>query len=178
MRSAGALEPVLAEKSWLRCCCRFVISVQNVWIEIDSVRPGDRPGNRVHRGCSEALIVVDRCKHARQGVSEVLFAHEAIRERDTQRSRAEMIDGGHSGERGHGHRLLERVDPREGGWLLREGPVGRELVMVQPSPLLDELRSGPWEVSSDGRAVFDTDQRFVLGVDRMEVRRVVVCEVM
>ncbi len=63
-----------------------------------------------------------------------------------------MLDGGHSGESGHGHGLLEWVDPREGGWLLGEGPVGREFVIVQRSPLLglSDARQRAWAPS--GRA--------------------------
>ena len=38
------------------------------------------------------------------------------------------------------------------------------------APLLDESGCGPRELTSDERAVIDGDQRFVLGVDRMEVR--------
>jgi hypothetical protein len=88
--------------------------VQNVGVQVDAIRPGDRASNRIDRDFSEDLIIVDRCEHARQCVGEVEFAHEAIGERDAQETRAEMFDGGDAGESGHEHTL----DPRQGCWLL------------------------------------------------------------
>ena len=49
--------------------------------------------------------------------------------------------------------------------------------MVKCSPLLYQARCGPGKVTFDRAAIVDTDQCFVLGVDRMEVRRIVISEV-
>jgi len=49
--------------------------------------------------------------------------------------------------------------------------------VVQCSPLLNQARCGPGKVTSDRAPIVDPDQCFVLGVDRMKVRRVVIGEV-
>ena len=64
-----------------------------------------------------------------------------------------------------------------GGGLLRERPVGNELVVVKLSPLLDEVHRRPRKRASDRRTVVDPDQRLVLAVQGMEVRRIVIDEV-
>jgi hypothetical protein len=151
--------------------------VQDVGVEVDAVRPRDRASNRIDRDSSEDIIIVDRCEHARQCVGEVEFAHEAIGERDAQETRAEMLDGCDAGENGHVHTLLERLDPRQGCWLLGQQPVRKKFIAVKRSPLLNQARCSPGKVTSDRAAIVDTDQCFVLGVDRMEVRRVVISEV-
>ncbi len=56
-------------------------------------------------------------------------------------------------------------------------PVARQLGHVEFAPLLNEFGCRSRKVTADERAIVDTDQRFVLGVDRVEVRRVVVNEV-
>ena len=138
--------------------------MQDVGVEVDAVRPGARASNRIDRDFSEDLIIVDRCEYARQCVGEVEFAHEAIGERDAQETRAEMFDDCDAGESGHEHTLLERLDPRQGCWLLGQQPVRKEFVVVKCSPLLNQARCGPGKVTSDRAAIVDTDQCFVLGV--------------
>jgi hypothetical protein len=70
-------------------------------------------------------------------------AHEAIGERDTQEPRAEMFDDRDAGESGHEHTRLERLDHRQGCWLLGQLPVRKEFVVVKRAPLLDQARCGP-----------------------------------
>lgn len=53
----------------------------------------------------------------------------------------------------------------------------RQLGFVNGAPLLDEAGGGSGEFAADDRAVVDANQRFVLGVDRVEVRWVVIAEV-
>ena len=75
--------------------------MQDVGVEVNAIRPGDRVSNRIDRDSSTDLIIVDRCELARQCVGEVEFAHEAIGERDAQQTRAETLDGCDAGENGH-----------------------------------------------------------------------------
>jgi hypothetical protein len=48
---------------------------------------------------------------------------------------------------------------------------------MQRSPLLDESEGCPWDLTADRRPVIDANQRFVFGVYRVEVRRIVIGEV-
>ena len=48
---------------------------------------------------------------------------------------------------------------------------------MQESPLIDESHCGPRKFTVDRRAVVDTHQDFMFGVDRVETRRIVVGEV-
>jgi hypothetical protein len=175
--SAGAFEPVLAEKARLHRGGRFVISVEDVGIEVDAVRPGDGSGNRIDCDCRKGLVVVDRSENARQRVGEVEFAHDAVGERDPQRAHVEKLNVADTCEIGHAHRLLEGINDRKGGRFLSEGPVGSELVEMKGPPLFDESGRRLREASSDERAVVDAEQGLVLGIDRMEMRRVVISEV-
>jgi hypothetical protein len=74
-------------------------------------------------------------------------------------------------------RLLERLDDGQRSGFLSAFPVGDQLVVVELTPLLDEVAGGLGEPAADGLAGVDPDQRFVFGLDRMEVRRVVILEV-
>jgi hypothetical protein len=57
-----------------------------------------------------------------------------------------MFDDRDAGESGHEHTRLERLDHRQGCWLLGQLPVRKEFVVVKRAPLLDQARCGPGKV--------------------------------
>lgn len=150
--------------------------MKDVGVEIDVVRPAKGASNRVDGCVGECLVVVDRRENPGEFTGEIELPHEAIGERNAERAAAKMLDIGDSGQR-HVYRLLERLDPGQSGRLLGERPVHEEFVVMQASPLLDEAHRRFRELTTDRRPVVNADQCLVLGVDRMEVWRIVISEV-
>jgi hypothetical protein len=116
--------------------------VQDIWVEIDAVRPTHGASNQLDRCFGESHVVVDSCEHPGKRSGEVEFPHETIGKRHAQHAGAEMLDIGHSGESAHVYTLLERLDPAQRGGHLRQRPVRHEFVVMQRSPLLDKPRMG------------------------------------
>src|SRR5215210_916391 len=73
--------------------------------------------------------------------------------------------------------LLQGLNARQSVWLLCNYPVRRELADVKLTPLLDQACRSFRKLATDQKAVGDPNECLVLGVDRMEVRRIVVAEV-
>ena len=84
--------------------------MQDIWVEVNPVRPAHCSCNGVDRYVREDLVIIDGREHAGELPGKVEFPYEAVGERDTKRAPTEMIHIGDSWERSHVHRLLEGLD--------------------------------------------------------------------
>lgn len=100
-RSGGLLEAVLAQQGWCVPRGRFLITVQNIRVEIDSVWPADGPCRAIDRNSAEGIVIVDCRQDAGERSGEIDLADKAVREDHAQLTCAEVLDPSDTNESIH-----------------------------------------------------------------------------
>lgn len=155
-----------------------LITVQDVGIEIYSIWPADGAGNRIDGNPGERAWVLERFEHAlSKDRVEVELAHQSVGEREAEPTCTEVLDLYDPSWSDHVVRLPKGFDGKDRLRALCSLPVGGELIAVQHDPLSDETCGCARKAAAKKRAVSDPHQRFVLAVDGMNVRRLVIGEV-
>lgn len=152
--------------------------MQYVRVEIDSVRPVDRAGNRIDRYLSEGAQIPERLVHTLlKDPIEVELAYQPVREREPQPMRTKVLHFYDPGRPDHCSRLAKGLDRNDALGLLGSLPVGAQLVSVEEHPLLDEACGRARKAAAKERAVVDPHLSLILAIDGVDMRRPVVTEV-
>ena len=124
--------------------------VQDLGREVYSVRPGDRADLGVHPHLRKERGITERGEHAFPlgEMGEIDIADQAVRERETQ---AVVAKNFHTADiaqqRDHSLRLRQRRNRGRHLMLGHERPVGKQLVLVERSPL-ENLAQHSWRQSA------------------------------
>ncbi len=142
-RSGGLLEAVLAQHGWCVPRRRFLITVKNIRVEINSVWPADGPCCAIDRRSAEGIVIVDCRQDAGERAGEIDLADKAVGEDHAQLTCAEVLDPSDTNESIHArHPTAEArcpTSPRASG---RAPSFGEVRPRVDHSERLRALRSG------------------------------------
>jgi hypothetical protein len=156
---------------------RFEVAVQDERVEVGAVGPYDRPQLVIHANLREVVGVDKWLEHrAVQLAGEIYITGTAIAEAKPQPIVAKYLDRCDPRDI-HSPILRKWVDRLRGAAILRSTPVHLKLGTVQCRPLAHELERATWQFADEYSAGLDRDDRTMLGVLSVEMRRFVIVEV-
>lgn len=153
------------------------VAVQHERVEVGAVGPYHRSKLIVHVNLREEVGVGERRKHRTMQLSrEIDVTRDTIAEAEPQPIVTEHLDRCDSHDI-HKPILGQRLNRLRSTAVLRPAPVRLQLRMVQRRPLAHELERATRQIADEHGTRVYRDDRMMLGVLSMEMRRFVIVEV-